>query len=78
MICARRHQQKASRFDPGQGWKIPPYNGANALRIAEITVAAGSKLDLVVLDARDAREAFANRAPRRWVIRNGRLIGKAG
>jgi len=33
--------------------------------------------DLVVLDARDAREAFATRAPRRWVIRHGRLIAES-
>jgi cytosine deaminase len=33
--------------------------------------------DLVVLDARDAREAFATRAPRRWVIRRGKLIAEA-
>jgi cytosine deaminase len=31
----------------------------------------------VVLDARDAREAFATRSPRRWVIRKGRLIAEA-
>jgi cytosine deaminase len=31
----------------------------------------------VVLDARDAREALATRAPRRWVIRKGKLIAEA-
>jgi len=31
----------------------------------------------VVLDARDAREAFATRSPRRWVIRRGRLIAES-
>jgi cytosine/creatinine deaminase len=36
----------------------------------------GAVADLVVLDARDAREAFATRAPRRWVIRKGRLIAE--
>jgi cytosine deaminase len=30
----------------------------------------------VVLDARDAREAFATRSPRRWVIRKGKLIAE--
>jgi cytosine deaminase len=29
------------------------------------------------LDARDPREAFATRAPRRWVIRKGKLIAEA-
>jgi cytosine/creatinine deaminase len=29
-----------------------------------------------VLDARDARGAFATRLPRRWVIRKGKLIAE--
>jgi cytosine/creatinine deaminase len=55
-------------------------NGAKALRVPDFRVAVGSVADLVVLDARDAREAVATRATRRWVIRKGRLIaeGKVG
>jgi cytosine/creatinine deaminase len=52
-------------------------NGAKALRVPEFRVAVGAVADLVVLDARDAREAFATRSPRRWVIRKGRLIAEA-
>jgi cytosine deaminase len=51
-------------------------NGARALRVADFRVAVGAVADLVVLDARDAREAFATRSPRRWVIRRGRLIAE--
>ncbi len=51
-------------------------NGAQALRVPDFRVAAGAVANLVVLDARDAREAFATRAPRRWVIRNGKLIAE--
>jgi cytosine deaminase len=51
-------------------------NGAKALRVPDFGVAAGGVADLVVLDARDAREAFATRSPRRWVIRKGRLIAE--
>jgi cytosine deaminase len=51
-------------------------NGAKALRGREFRVAVGAVADLVVLDARDAREAFATRAPRRWVIRKGKLIAE--
>src|SRR3979409_1866923 len=51
-------------------------NGAKALRVPDFRVAVGAVADLVVLDARDAREAFATRAPRRWVIRKGRLIAE--
>jgi cytosine deaminase len=51
-------------------------NGARALRLPDFRVAVGSVADLVVLDARNAREAFATRGPRRWVIRKGRLISE--
>jgi cytosine deaminase len=51
-------------------------NGAKALRVPDFGVAVGSLADLVVLDARDAREAFATRAPPRWVIRKGKLIAE--
>jgi cytosine/creatinine deaminase len=51
-------------------------NGARALRVPDFRVGVGSAADLVVLDARDAREAFATRAPRRWVIRKGKLIAE--
>lgn len=52
-------------------------NGARALRIADFQVAVGAAADLVVLDAKDPREAFTTRGPRRWVIRRGRLISQA-
>src|SRR5450631_218865 len=51
-------------------------NGAKALRVPNFRVEVGAVADLVVLDARDAREAFATRSPRRWVIRKGRLIAE--
>ncbi len=51
-------------------------NGARTLRVPDFCVAPGGVADLVVLDARDAREAFATRAPRRWVIRKGKLIAE--
>ncbi|CAN5429711.1 amidohydrolase family protein [soil metagenome] len=52
-------------------------NGAKALRVPDFAIVVGGVADLVVLDARDAREAFAMRTPRRWVIRKGRLIAEA-
>jgi cytosine deaminase len=51
-------------------------NGAKALRVPDFRVAVGGVADLVVLDAHNAREAFATRLPRRWVIRKGRLIAE--
>jgi cytosine deaminase len=51
-------------------------NGAKALRVPDFRVAVGAVADLVVLEARDAREAFATRSPRRWVIRKGKLIAE--
>jgi cytosine deaminase len=51
-------------------------NGAKALRVPDFRVAPGAVADLVVLDARDVREAIATRSPRRWVIRKGKLIAE--
>ena len=51
-------------------------NGAKALRVPDFRIAVGAVADLVVLDARDARGAFATRLPRRWVIRKGKLIAE--
>src|ERR1700676_23657 len=51
-------------------------HGAKALRIPDFGVAVGGIANLVVLDARDPREAFATRMPRRWVIRKGKLIAE--
>jgi cytosine deaminase len=51
-------------------------NAAKALRLPDFRVAVGAVADLVVLEARDARRAFATRLPRRWVIRKGKLIAQ--
>ena len=51
-------------------------NGAKALRVPDFRVEVGGVADLVVLDAHDARGAFATRRPRRWVIRKGKLIAE--
>jgi cytosine/creatinine deaminase len=51
-------------------------NGARALRAPGFEIADGAVADLVVLEARDAREAFATRLPRRWIVRKGRLIAE--
>jgi cytosine deaminase len=51
-------------------------NGARALRASGFEVADGAVADLVILEARDVRDAFATRLPRRWVIRKGRLIAE--
>ncbi len=56
--------------------KMITSNGAKALRVPDFRVTVGGVADLVVLDARDAREAFATRSPRRWVIRKGKLIAE--
>ena len=62
--------------EKGKGGMATTGNGAKALRVPDFQVAAGAVADLVVLDARDAREAFATRSPRRWVIRKGKLIAE--
>jgi cytosine deaminase len=51
-------------------------NAARALRLADYGVRPGAPADLVVLDARDPREAIATQAARRWVIKRGRLVAE--
>jgi cytosine/creatinine deaminase len=51
-------------------------NGAKAPRIGTFASKLAPSRISGVLDARDAREAFATRTPRRWVIRKGRLISE--
>jgi cytosine/creatinine deaminase len=74
LLCHASHMSQ-----PGEILKVMDMvtrNGARALRAPGFEVADGVVADLVVLDARDAREAFATRLPRRWVIRKGKLVAE--
>ena len=52
-------------------------NPAKAMRLGDYGVAVGDRADLVILDgARDATEALRLQPPRRWVIKQGRVVAE--
>jgi cytosine deaminase len=51
-------------------------DAARTLRLPDYGVVAGARADLVVLDAETARDALREQAPRRWVLRRGRVVAE--
>jgi cytosine/creatinine deaminase len=74
LLCHASHMRQPAEIQTVMD--MVTVNGAKALRVPDFRVAVGAVADLVVLDAHDARGAFATRHPRRWVIRKGRLIAE--
>jgi cytosine deaminase len=55
-------------------WRMMTADAAAAIGIDGYGVAPGCRGDLVVLDAETVNDAIATIAPRRWVIRAGRVV----
>lgn len=51
-------------------------DAARLLRLPDYGIAPGARADLVVLDAETARDAVREQAPRRWVLRGGRVVAE--
>jgi cytosine/creatinine deaminase len=51
-------------------------DAARLLRLPDYGVDVGARADLVVLDAETARDALREQAPRRWVLRGGRVVAE--
>lgn len=51
-------------------------DAARLLRLPDYGLAPGARADLVVLDAETEREALREQAPRRWVLRGGRVVAE--
>lgn len=49
---------------------------ARLLRLPDYGLHPGARADLVVLDAETARDALREQAPRRWVLRGGRVVAE--
>ena len=49
---------------------------ARVMRLPDYGLFPGGRGDLVILDAASAEEALRLQAPRRWVIRRGRVVGE--
>jgi cytosine/creatinine deaminase len=51
-------------------------DAARVLRLPDYGVVPGARADLVVLDAETPRDALREQAPRRWVLRGGRVVAE--
>jgi cytosine/creatinine deaminase len=56
-------------------YEMITYNGARGMGLDGYGVAAGTKADLIVLDARSVHDALRTQAPRTHVIKGGRVVG---
>jgi cytosine deaminase len=74
LLCHASHMSQPGEIDTVMD--MVTSNGARALRASGFELAEGAVADLVILEARDARGAFASRLPRRWVIRRGKLVAE--
>jgi cytosine deaminase len=51
-------------------------DAARVLRLPDHGLTPGARADLVVLDAEREADALREQAPRRWVIRGGRVVAE--
>ena len=65
---ARRDRRRAAHGHRRRGPRL--------LRLPDYGIAPGARADLVVLDAESERDALREQAPRRWVLRGGRLVAE--
>lgn len=59
-----------------QLFAMPTTNAARVLRLDDYGLKPGCLADLAILDAADAAEAIRLQAPRRWVIKRGRVVAE--
>ena len=59
-----------------QLFAMPTTNAARVLRLTDYGLAPGCAADVAILDAADASEAIRLQAPRRWVIKAGRVVAE--
>jgi cytosine deaminase len=59
-----------------QVFAMPTVNAAKVLRVQDYGLRPGCAADVVILDAPDAAEAIRLQAPRRWVVKRGRVVAE--
>ena len=59
-----------------QVFAMPTVNGARVLRLEGYGLKPGDRADVVVLEAYSAAEAIRLQPPRRWVVKNGRVVAE--
>jgi cytosine deaminase len=65
-----------SLADMDRLWLMMTSSAARALGIAEYGLAAGHRADINLFDAESPADAIASIAPRRWVLREGRVVAE--
>jgi len=55
---------------------MPTVAAAKVLRLDDYGLRPGAAADMAILDAPDAAEAIRLQAPRRWVIKRGRVVAE--
>ena len=56
---------------------MPTRNAAQLMRIADYGLQPGDRADMVIFDAASAVDAIRFQAPRRWVVKNGRVLAES-
>jgi cytosine deaminase len=51
-------------------------DAARLLRLPDYGLVPGARADLVIVDAESPRDALREQAPRRWVLRGGRIVAE--
>lgn len=59
-----------------QVFAMPTVNAARVMGLKDYGIRPGGPADIVIIDAPDAAEAIRLQAPRRWVIKNGRVVAE--
>lgn len=68
------HMSRPAQIE--QVFNMPTSAGAKVLRLEGYGLQPGNRADVVVIDAHDMAEAIRFQSPRRWVIKNGRLVAE--
>jgi cytosine deaminase len=66
----------ASPSEIRAAFDMPRYNAARMLRLDRYGLEVGAPANLVILDARSAADALRRQPPRRYVIREGRVLAE--
>jgi cytosine deaminase len=65
-----------SSGDMDRLWQMMTSSAADAIRIADYGIKPGARAGLNIFDAENVDDAIATIAPRRWVIRDGRVVAE--
>ena len=68
--------QLSAPAEIAQALRMPRGGAASIVGLSDYGVHAGGRADLVVLEAETPADALRSQAPRRWVVRGGRVVAE--